>query len=108
MIFELRIYRASPGKLPVLIKRFETTTLKFWEKHGIRQVGFWKPVISESNHDLYYMLEWRDLAEREQRWNAFMTDPDWIKARAETEQAGALTTSISNRILEPTSFSKLK
>ncbi len=108
MIYELRIYHATPGKLPALLKRFEAITLKFWEKHGIRQVGFWTSVVSESNNDLYYMLEWQSLAEREQKWNTFMTDPAWLKARGETEVNGPLTTHISNLILAPTSFSKLK
>jgi hypothetical protein len=108
MLYELRIYHAVPGKLPTLIKRFETTTTKFWDKHGIRQVGFWTSVISESNNDVYYILEWENLAEREQKWNAFMSDPDWAKARAESEEDGVLSTHITNLILAPTSFSKLK
>jgi NIPSNAP len=37
MIYELRIYQCVPGRLPVLLKRFEDHTLKIWEKHGIRQ-----------------------------------------------------------------------
>ncbi len=35
MIHELRIYHCLPGRLPALLKRFETRTLKIWEKHGI-------------------------------------------------------------------------
>jgi hypothetical protein len=108
MIYELRIYHAVPGKLPLLLKRFETITLKFWEKHGIRQVGFWTTMIGESNNDLYYLLEWNDLNERVQKWDAFMNDPDWIKQKAETEKEGPLTSSITNLILTPTSFSTLK
>ncbi len=57
MIYELRIYHATPGKLAALHKRFETITLKFWEQYGIRQVGFWTPMIGESNNDLYYIIE---------------------------------------------------
>ena len=37
MIYEMRIYRCVPGRLPALLKRFETVTLKVWEKHGIKQ-----------------------------------------------------------------------
>ena len=40
MIYELRVYRCVPGRLPALLKRFDTVTLKLWEKHGIRQAGF--------------------------------------------------------------------
>ena len=58
MLYELRIYECVPGKLSDLNKRFSTVTLKIWEKHGIRQAGFWTTVIGESNQTLYYMLQW--------------------------------------------------
>ena len=62
MIYELRIYHAFPGRLPALNARFSNHTLKLWERFGIRQVGFWTTVIGESNNDLYYILEWENLA----------------------------------------------
>jgi NIPSNAP len=108
MLYELRIYHCVPGRLPALLKRFETTTLKLWEKHGIRQAGFWTTVIGESNQTLYYLLQWESLAEREQRWNAFATDPQWLAARAETERDGQIVAHLSNTILAPTAFSAVK
>lgn len=108
MLHELRVYHCTPGRLPDLLHRFETITLKLWEKHGIRQAGFWTVLVGDSNHDLYYLLEWDSLAEREQRWNAFASDPEWLAKRAETERNGALITHLSNTILAPTSFSKVK
>jgi hypothetical protein len=108
MIYELRVYHCVPGRLPALLKRFETITLKIWEKHGIRQAGFWTTLIGESNHDLHYLLQWESLAEREKKWNAFFNDPEWVAARAETEKDGAIVASISNQILQPTGFSSVK
>ena len=108
MIHELRVYRCMPGRLPDLGKRFENVTLKLWEKHGIRPVGFWTTLIGDSNQDLTYLLEWRDLAERERAWAGFMSDPDWLKARAESEKNGPIVAQITNSILAPTAFSKLR
>lgn len=108
MLFELRTYTAVPGRLPDLLKRFETITLGIWERFGIRQAGFWTVQIGESNVRLYYMLQWESLAERERIWNAFMADPDWQARRAETEKNGPLVASVVNAILEPTAFSALK
>ena len=108
MIHELRIYRCMPGRLPDLNKRFESVTLKLWEKHGIRQVGFWTTLIGDSNQDLTYLLEWKDLAERERVWAGFMRDPDWLKARTESEKNGPIVAQITNSILAATAFSKLK
>jgi hypothetical protein len=108
MLYELRVYHCAPGRLPDLNKRFETVTLKMWEKHGIRAVGFWTVLIGEGNHILYYMLAWTDLAEREQLWSAFMADPAWLAARAESEKNGPLLTHITNSILAPTAYSPMK
>ena len=37
-----------------------------------------------------------------------MTDPNWLSARAETEKDGPIVASVSNTILQPTSFSSVK
>jgi hypothetical protein len=108
MIHELRIYHCVSGRLPALLKRFETITLKIWERHGIRQAGFWTVAIGESNQALYYLLEWDSLADRERKWNAFQADPEWIAKRAETEKDGAIVASVNNQILQPTAFSSVR
>jgi NIPSNAP len=108
MLHELRIYHCAPGRLPDLNKRFETITTKMWEKYNIRPIGFWTVMVGDSNQDLYYLLEWKDLAEREQKFGAFGKDPEWLKARAETEKNGPLITHVTNLILTPTSYSKMQ
>ena len=108
MIYELRIYHCVSGRLPALLKRFDTITLKLWEKHGIKQAGFWTVAIGSSNQDLYYLLQWESLADRDKKWAAFQADPEWISKRAETEKDGAIVASVENLILQPTSFSSVK
>lgn len=108
MIHELRIYHCVPGRLPALLNRFETITLKIWERHGIRQAGFWTVVVGDSNQDLYYLLEWDSLAEREKKWGAFQVDPEWLEKRAKTEEDGQIVASVNNQILIPTAFSSVK
>lgn len=108
MIHELRIYHCVPGRLPDLNKRFETITLALWEKHGIRQAGFWTVLVGPNNQALYYLLEWSSLAEREQKWTAFATDPEWIAKRTETEKNGQIVERIENMFLAPTAYSKVK
>jgi len=108
MIYESRLYRCIPGRLPALLKRFETVTLKLWEKHGIRPVGFFTTLIGESNQDLTYFVAWESLAEREAKWAKFMSDPDWIAARAKSEEDGQIVANITSQFLVPTAFSALK
>jgi NIPSNAP len=108
MIYELRVYHTVPGKLGAIVKRFNDVTCRLFEKHGIKQIGFWTVAIGESNTDLVYMLQWESLGDRERRWAEFAADPEWIEARAKSEENGPIVASISNTILTPTSFSALK
>ena len=108
MIYELRVYYCAPGKMPDLNRRFEHVTLKLWEKHGFRQVGFWTVLLGANSNALYYMLEWESLAEREKKFAAFGADPEWLAARAESERNGPLLTHLDSSILAPTAYSKLK
>lgn len=96
-----------PGRLPDVHRRFEHVTLPIWQKHGIRHVAFWTTLIGADGNNLYYLLEWESLAERERRWQAFSTDPEWLSARALSEQNGPIVERIENMILAPTSYSPL-
>ena len=107
MIYELRIYEAMPGKLPALNTRFADITMGYFEKHGLKQIGYWTESIGTSGR-LTYMLAFNDMAHRESAWASFIADPDRIKAFAETERDGLLVARIENKILRPTAYSPLK
>ena len=108
MIYEMRVYRCVPGRLPALLNRFANITLKIWERHGIKQAGFFTTLIGESNQELTYLLAWESLADRDKKWTAFATDPEWITARAKTEEDGQIVGNIVNQLLVPTKFSSVK
>ncbi|MGG5820116.1 NIPSNAP family protein [Falsiroseomonas sp. HW251] len=108
MIHELRIYHCLPNRLPALLKRFETETLRIWDRHGIRQAGFWTVLVGPSNHALYYLLAWESMAEREAKWAGFMADPEWQEARRKSEADGPILSSIENMFLQPTAFSSVR
>ena len=88
MIHELRIYHCMPGRLPDLLKRFETITLAIWERFGIRQAGFWTVEMGASNQDLYYLLEWESLAEREEKWGRFISMRNGWKGAPRLKKTG--------------------
>ena len=48
------------------------------------------------------------MGEREEKWAAFSTDPEWVQKRGETEKNGTLVQTFSNQFLKPTSFSSVK
>jgi hypothetical protein len=106
-VFELRIYTAAPGKMELLHKRFREHTLRIFEKHGIKSLGYW---TSESEPDrLYYMVAYPDRESREQRLvNGIAKDPEFLKVVAESEKNGKLTTAVESVILNPTNYSPMK
>jgi hypothetical protein len=108
MIVEMRIYHCLPGRLPALQDRFTNTTLDFFNKYGIEQIGFWTTLVGPSNHTLTYMVKWESLAERETKWNAFQADPEWIAKRAASEAEKMIVERIENVFLTPTAFSALR
>jgi hypothetical protein len=107
MIYELRIYDAMPGKLPALNDRFAKITGGYFEKHGIKQVGYWTDVVGISGR-LTYMLAFDDLAHREKAWASFAADAERLKAFAETEKDGLLVARVENKIMRPTAYSPLQ
>ena len=108
MIYEMRVYEAVPGRLPDIIKRFDTKTLKIWEKHGIKQAGFFTTAVGEHSAHQTYFLAWESMADREKKWGAFMVDPEWLAVRKETEANGPIVARVNNQLLQPTAFSSVK
>ncbi len=108
MIYEMRIYEAVPGKLPELNARFANAALPLFARHGIVAIGFWTAYIGPSANTLTYILAWDDLGQRQQRWDAFQTDPEWLAAKAESERHGALLFQAQSIIMKPTEYSQMQ
>ena len=104
MIVEMRVYQCVPGRLPALQERFARHTLAFFKKHGIEPMGFWTTLVGESSHELMYLLKWQNMAEREAKWNAFQSDPEWIARRTESEAEKPILAGVKNQFLAPTAF----
>jgi NIPSNAP len=108
VLYEYRLYHAFPGRLPDLERRFTDHTLRLFERHEITPIGFWTCYIGESSNTLHYILAWPDLATRQQRWDAFASDQDWLAAKAESEANGPLVDHVTNEFWKPTSYSALR
>jgi hypothetical protein len=108
MIVEMRVYHCAPGRLPALNERFNNITLGFFKKYGIEPIGFWTTVAGPSNQALTYLLKWESLAEREQKWNAFQADPEWVAKRNATEAEKIIVERVENQFLAPTAYSALR
>jgi len=107
-IYELRTYTVLPGRMPAMLKRFRDHTTRLFEKHGMANVGYWTPEGPEGQTKLIYLLAHDSKPAAEKSWQAFKDDPEWHKARDESEADGKIVEKAESVFLDPTDFSKLK
>ena len=105
-VYELRTYRAMPGKLEAMIDRFRSHTVELFDRHGMKSVGYF--VQQDRDDTLLYILEHPSREEAEKNWAAFMADPEWKAVKAASETEGKLVASIESCYMNPTDFSGLR
>ena len=108
-VFEIRTYTAAPGKLDALKARFRDHTIRIFDKHDMKSIGYWAPQDAPlSQNTLIYILahESRDAAKK--NWAAFQADPEWVKARDASQVDGKLVEKVESVFADPTDFSPLK
>ena len=105
MLYEIREYVAVPGRLPAVIELFNEATMPLFVKHGMELVNVGRTSIGpESLNELVYTLRFDDIAELEQKWKAFLQDPEWIAAATAKEAGGPMLQTIRRRLLDPGPF----
>jgi hypothetical protein len=108
-VYELRTYYTEPGRLPALLARFRNHTTKLFEKHGIRNIGYWVPADAPgSENTLIYVLEHKSRDAAKKSWDAFRADPEWLKVRTESEKDGKIVQKVESVYMNGTDFSALK
>jgi hypothetical protein len=108
-VYEMRTYTAVEGKLDAVVARFRNHTTKLFEKHGMENVGYWTPSDPpRSQNTLIYILKHKSREAAKASWDAFRKDPDWIKARTESEVNGKIVEKTESVFMSPTDFSRLK
>ena len=108
-VFELRTYTTFDGKLPDLLNRFRDHTTKYFERHGMTNVGYWVPEDAPlSQNTLVYMLAYPSREAAKKAWDDFRKDPDWLKARDASEANGKIVEKVVSVFVEPTAFSPIK
>jgi hypothetical protein len=108
--FEMRTYHAPAGKLDALNARFRDHTTKLFKKHGIESIGYWTPAEGQTGagNTLVYVLAYPSKEAAEASWKSFRADPDWIKAKTESERDGKLVEKVDQLFMNPTDYSAIK
>ena len=108
MIYELRIYECFAGKLPNLNDRFRNHTMALFEKHGIKNIGYWTHDVGPNSNQLVYLVAFEDHNQRAEAWASFRADPEWQKVFEESHKDGILVKNVENRLLAPTDYSQMQ
>jgi len=108
-VYEMRTYTATEGKLDAVNARFRDHTKRIFERHNIKSVGYWTPLEGPTaGTTLVYILEHPSREEARKNWAAFSADPDWQKAKSESEAAGKIVAKAESVFLTPTDYSPIK
>jgi hypothetical protein len=114
-VIEMRTYTASKGNLDALNARFRDHTLKLFEKHGMTNLWYFTLMKDQKGADerLIYFLAHKSIDAAKASFDAFRKDPDWVKARKDSEDkaGGPLTIKdggVKSEFLKPTDYSPLK
>ena len=119
-IYEMRVYYTYDGKFNDIISRFENHTIKLFEKHGFNNVGYWTTLTKDSlsfadkfifqndgKEALVYIVSFKDMKKRDESWDNFINDPEWIRVFEESRKDGPIVKEIEQVFLSPTIFSNL-
>ena len=105
-VFELRTYTTLEGRLPALHARFRDHTLKLFEKHGMKNVMYWTPTDPKlANNTLIYVLWHASEDAAKKSWDGFRSDPDWHKARDDSEKDGKIVDKVVSVDMKLTDYS---
>jgi hypothetical protein len=105
-VYELRIYHAYEGKLDDLLTRFREHTMRLFEKHGIKNVGYWIPTDDPlKGKTLIYVIAHPSRDAATANWKAFVEDPEWISVRDKSEANGKLVEKVDSTFMVLTDFS---
>jgi hypothetical protein len=108
-VFEIRTYYTHEGKLDALNARFRNHTVRLFTKHGMTNVGYWTPQEGPlAGNTLIYILAHADREAAKKSWDAFRSDPEWLKARSESEAGGPIVSKIDSVFLNATDYSPMK
>ena len=108
-VYEMRTYYTNEGKLPDLQARFRNHTMKLFEKHGMKNVGYWVPQDAPASaNTLIYIISHESREAAKKSWAAFVADPEWKKVRDASEANGKIVSKVESVYMDATDYSPIK
>ena len=108
-VFEMRTYTAPDGKLPNLQARFRDHTIRIFNKHNMKSVGYWVPQDAPAkDNTLVYIISHDSREAAKKSWADFQADPEWKKVSAESQVDGAIVSKVVSVFMDATDYSPIK
>lgn len=108
-VFELRTYTTPEGKLATLQARFRDHTMRIFDKHGMKSIGYWIPQDApNASNTLIYILEHPSRDAAKKAWADFQADPEWVKVSAESQKDGRIVSKVESVFMDATDYSPLR
>jgi hypothetical protein len=103
MLHSLRTHHVAPGKMAEF-HELRREAIPFFEKHGIKVVGYWKTEIGPSPC-VVSMTAFEDWAQYERAQSSLVADPEFKKLMSRFQGLSLRTDTV---ILRPTDYSPMQ
>lgn len=85
MYYELRMYKACPGRLDDIAYRMGNLLPPIFERSGFQKpIGQWTCMAGPMMPLYVWLLRWNDIEQRKAAYAGLQADPEWAKIRVQT------------------------
>lgn len=106
-LYELRTYEGyNEDAVRRKILMFNQTELEIFRKNELDPVFFGEVIAGPDLPCLTYMVAFKDMADRNKKWESFGADPDWNRVKVLPEYANTVS-KIIKKFLEPLPYSQV-
>jgi hypothetical protein len=108
-IFQLRTYESPSNAAHVRkVEMFHSGEFEIFRKAGFWGVFYGDTLVGPRLPNLTYMLSYPDLAQMNDLWKAFSSDPDWKKLVSSPKfNYESIVSNVTNLVLNPKSYSQI-
>jgi hypothetical protein len=109
-IFELRVYHSPTWRqLKALHERFAGPEIQIFHRVGVHPILYTSTLFGPNMPNLTYLIPFDNLAAREKAWDAFGSDPEWVKVRKDSvEKHGQIASVIQISLFKATPYSPIQ
>jgi NIPSNAP len=109
-IYELRVYHSPTWRqLRALHERFAGPEIRIFHRSGVHPLLYTETLAGPNMPNLTYLIPFDSLAAREKAWEAFGSDPEWVRVRKESiDRHGQISSVIQMSLYRAAPYSPIQ